>query len=105
MARLIQKIYGVDPLTCSKCSRKMKIISMIEAVDVVKKILKHPGLRDRKARPPPKATGPPKVSEFGIDYSVSQLPVSDKWLYVDQEYPEVYTAYFFKLGDKFRGDV
>jgi len=29
-AKLIQKIYEVDPLTCPKCSGKMKIISVIE---------------------------------------------------------------------------
>jgi hypothetical protein len=29
-ARLIQKIYEVDPLTCPKCSGKMKVISVIE---------------------------------------------------------------------------
>jgi hypothetical protein len=45
--------------------------------------------RDRKARPPPKATGPQKIPEYSIDYSDSQFPVSDKWLYVDSEYPEI----------------
>jgi hypothetical protein len=38
-ARLIQKIYEVDPLTCPKCSGKMKVISVIEDEDVIKKIL------------------------------------------------------------------
>ncbi len=33
-ARLIQKIYEVDPLTCPKCSGKMKIISVIEDEEV-----------------------------------------------------------------------
>lgn len=63
------------------------------------------GLWDRRARPPPKATGPPKVQEYSIDYSASQLPEStcrlsggsDKWLYAEghvfsvigPEYPEV----------------
>ena len=78
----------------------MKIISVIEDEEIVKKILKHLGLWDRKARPPPKATVPPEVLENSIDYSASQLPClsdvaceeggSDKWLYVDPEYPEVY---------------
>jgi Putative transposase len=43
-ARIIQKIYEVDPLTCPNCSGKMKIISVIEDQDVIKKILKHLGL-------------------------------------------------------------
>ncbi len=39
-ARLIQKIYEVDPLTCPKCSAKMKVISVIEDEEVIKKILR-----------------------------------------------------------------
>jgi hypothetical protein len=39
-------------------------------------ILKHHGLWDRKARPPPKATGSPEVSENSIDYALSQLHLS-----------------------------
>jgi len=61
----------------------MKVISVIEDEEVIKKILKHLGLWDRKARPPPKQ----KSHEYSIDYSESQLPASDKWLYVDPEYP------------------
>ncbi|MFH1933590.1 MAG: hypothetical protein ABIN18_18650 [Pseudomonadota bacterium] len=60
-ARLIQKIYEVDPLTCPKCSGKMKVISVIEDEQAIKKIPKHLGLWEIKARPPPKATGPPKT--------------------------------------------
>jgi hypothetical protein len=91
-ARLIQKIYEVEPLTCPKCSGKMKVISVIEDEDVIKKILKHLGLWDQKARPPPKANSPPMTSQYHIDYTDSQLPVSDKWLYVDPEYPESFPA-------------
>jgi hypothetical protein len=35
-ARLIQKIYEADPLTCPKCSGKMKVISVIEDEDVTR---------------------------------------------------------------------
>jgi len=35
-ARLIQKIYEVDPLKCPKCSGKMKIISVIEDEEVTR---------------------------------------------------------------------
>ena len=89
-ARLIQKIYEVDPLTCAKCQGKMRIIAFIEDDEVVKKILKDLNLWERKARPPPKATGPPP--DYSIDYSVSQLPGSDKWLYEDTVYPEAYSS-------------
>jgi hypothetical protein len=40
-ARLIQKIYNVDPRLCSKCSGSMPIIAFIEDKQLVKKILKH----------------------------------------------------------------
>ena len=47
-ARLIQKIYEVDPLTCAKCQGKMRIIAFIEDEEVVKKTLKHLGLWEIK---------------------------------------------------------
>ena len=34
-ARLIQKIYEVDPLICAKCSGKMKVIAMIEDAQII----------------------------------------------------------------------
>ncbi len=49
-ARLIQKIYEVDPLTCTKCQGKMRIIIFIEDEEVTKKILKHLDLWDVKPR-------------------------------------------------------
>ena len=88
-ARLIKKIYEVDPLTCPKCQGRMRILAFIEDEEVIKKILKHLGLWEIKARPPPKATG--KTQDYHLDDSTSQLPASDKWLYVDPEYPDVYS--------------
>jgi len=57
-ARLIQKIYEVDPLTCPKCASRMRVISVIEQPEIIKKILKHLGLWEVKARPPPKTSAP-----------------------------------------------
>jgi hypothetical protein len=48
-SRLIQKIYEVDPLICLKCSGEMKVISVIEDEEVIKKILKHLEMWDLKA--------------------------------------------------------
>jgi hypothetical protein len=74
-ARLIQKIYpaisGIDPLTCPKCSGAMRVISVIEDKDIIKKILKHLALWDIKARPPPKNDKSPHVTETVTDYSDS----------------------------------
>ncbi len=88
-ARLIQKIYEVDPLTCPGCSGKMKVISIIERPEIIKKILRHLGLWEKKARPPPK-TG---ALKSGIDISDSQLPSCEDHLYYDPEYPiEAYVS-------------
>jgi len=83
----------------------MKGISVIEDSEIVKKILKHLGLWDQKARAPPKANSPPMTPEYHIDYTDSQLPVparrlsggSDNYLYaeghvfsvMDPQYPEI----------------
>jgi hypothetical protein len=40
-ARLIQKIYNVDPLKCPKCGGKMRIIAFIEEDAIIRKILTH----------------------------------------------------------------
>jgi len=42
-------IYEVDPLACPKCLSKMRVISVIEDKEIIKKILKHLDLWD--ARP------------------------------------------------------
>ncbi|MBN2254063.1 MAG: hypothetical protein JW701_10225, partial [Kosmotogaceae bacterium] len=60
----------MDPLTCPKCSEEMKVISVIEDEDVIKKILKHPGLWEVKPRPPPRnAKSQPLSTDPHIDYS------------------------------------
>jgi hypothetical protein len=53
-ARLIQKIYEMDALTCPKCQGRMKIIAFIEDEEVIEKILKHLGSWDLEDRPPSK---------------------------------------------------
>jgi len=84
-ARLIQKIYETDPLCCPKCQGRMKVISVIEQPKVIKKILKHLGLWEVKARPPPKTSTPhPNVQ---LDTSDSQVPPCEDHLFHDPEYP------------------
>ena len=74
-ARLIQKIYNVDPLLCPKCLGSMKIISFIDDSEIIKKILKHLGVWDVKRKPPPQANGPP--TESFIIYDESSSPGAD----------------------------
>ena len=83
-ARLIQKIYEADPLTCQKCRGRMRIISFIEDEEVIRKILKHLGLWEMEARPPPRANAP--SSGIQVDCSDSQVPPSDDYLFHDPDY-------------------
>ena len=54
-ARLIKKIYEVDPLICPKCGGQMRIISFIEDYRVIKKILYYLGIYEfKRDRPPSK---------------------------------------------------
>lgn len=68
-ARLIQKIYEVDPLLCSRCGKKMKIIAFIEDYKVVKKILDYLGIYEfgKKRAPPRIDTTPDEFDEYIID--------------------------------------
>ena len=40
-ARLLAKVYEVDPLVCPKCGAEMKVIAIIEDSHEVKRILRH----------------------------------------------------------------
>jgi hypothetical protein len=88
-ARLIQKIYEVDPLVCPKCFGAMHIIAFIEEPDVMKKILKHLGLWDIKRKPRPVANAPP-IDVFPA-YDEQPGPSSDDYIR-DPAYPA--EAYF-----------
>jgi hypothetical protein len=43
-ARLIHKVYEVDPLECPKCKGPMRVIALIDDAAVIRKILSHLGL-------------------------------------------------------------
>ena len=83
-ARLIQKIYNVNPLLCAKCSGSMRIISLIDDAEIIKKILKHLDLWNVKRKPPPCANGPPP--EAFIIYDQSSSPSADDYI-IDADYP------------------
>ncbi len=55
-ARLIQKVYEVGSLICSKCQGQMKIISIIDDFEIIDKILKHFNLWDIRNHDPPEGT-------------------------------------------------
>jgi hypothetical protein len=102
-ARLIQKIYEVDPLTCPKCASQMRVISVIEDSETVKKILQR--------RTSPQALGTlvsePTILTAGKSQTTTQSEFATNdsrisyrlygfstynYLYVDPEYPEAYMA-------------
>ena len=83
-AKLIQKIYELDPLTCPKCQGQMRILSSIEDQEVIKTILKHLGLWLVTRKPQPRANAPPRG--FQIEYSDAQIPPAAEYLYRDPEY-------------------
>jgi len=62
----------------------MKIISFIEDEEVIEKILKHLGLWEMKARPPPRAKTP--LVTISLDDSDSQVSSPDSF-YADPDYP------------------
>ena len=88
-ARLIQKIYEVDPLICPKCASEMKVIAFIHDEDVIRKILKHLNLWDVKQKISPRAHAPP--IDLLNTYDESPMPSVDDQL-IDTEYP--IEAYF-----------
>jgi hypothetical protein len=77
-ARLIQKVYHVDPLLCPKCKGTMKVISFIEEPAVIRKILVHLDLWDIRNHDPPVKTHE-HIPELTYDDAYSQLPFSDAW--------------------------
>ncbi len=83
-ARLIQKIYNVNPLLCIKCSGSMRIIAFIDDEQLVEKILKHLSLWDVKRKPLPRTNSPP--NESFILHDESSVPSADDYI-IDVDYP------------------
>jgi hypothetical protein len=100
-ARLIRKIYEIDPLPCPKCVGIMRILSFIQDREVIQAILKHLGLWLVKSKPvpyligepTPKAHAPPALNQHGSGRAkyildrFPQLPMNDDHLHRDPDYP------------------
>jgi len=85
-ARLIQKIYQVDPLVCPKCQGVMQIISFIEDQQVIRDILTHLELWLFRSRPPPKMRTAVTLSESKTSDSFAHTPHPQADYYADPEY-------------------
>ncbi len=57
----------------------MKIISFIEDLDIIEKILRHLGLWDINNHDPPQAVISAPIPELVYDFSVSQIPAVEYW--------------------------
>ncbi len=75
----VQKVYEVDPLFCPKCQGAMSIISFIEELDIIEKILRHLGLWDLRNHDPPKPVISDSIPDLVYDFSDSQIPAVDYW--------------------------
>ncbi len=56
-ARLIRKVFEVDPLLCPKCGSGMKLIAVLTDPKVVDRIIRHLDKNAAVARSPPPTTG------------------------------------------------
>jgi hypothetical protein len=66
-ARLIHKVYEVDPLQCPKCGAPMHVIALIDDAAVIRRILEHlgrwaPREVQRNPRAPPKKPSVPELT-------------------------------------------
>ena len=52
-AEMIRKVYEVDPMVCSQCGGRMKVVAFITEYIVVDRIIDHLKLRFIAEKPPP----------------------------------------------------
>jgi hypothetical protein len=74
---LIKKVWEADPLICPRCSKEMRIVSLIDDRAVIERILRHLGLWEQGVRVSP-TTGPPAP--------VSSKRIIEPWL--DDPFPD-----------------
>jgi len=61
-ARLIRKVYEVDPLLCRYCGAEMRIVAFVVEASSLRRLLKGVGLGPQEAEPLSRA--PPGVGEL-----------------------------------------
>jgi hypothetical protein len=75
---LIKKVWEADPLRCPKCSREIRIVSLIDQEDVIERILRHLGLWQgvrvhSGTDPPGETTLDPWVDDPFPDYDTEPI--------------------------------
>ena len=70
-ARLIARVYQVDPLVCARCGQRMSLIAFVTDQLAIGKILDHLGLcSPEAAKPPPPGREVLRVAEHGDGWGV-----------------------------------
>jgi len=69
-ARLIAKVYQVDPLVCTACGRRMSIVAFLTDAFAIRRILDHLGLSTPEAEKPPPLREVLRVAEHGEGWGV-----------------------------------
>jgi hypothetical protein len=69
-ARLIAKVYHVDPLVCLRCGQRMSILAFVSDQHCISRILEHLGLRPPERDRPPPAREILRVAEQGEGWGV-----------------------------------
>ena len=75
-ARLIHKVYEVDPLECPRCKGPMRVIALIEDMAVIRKILSHFGLWAPQVEAG-RGPGPPAADSPAAAQILTYHPVPD----------------------------
>ena len=71
-ARLLRKVYEIDPLECPQCGSELRIIAVIEQRSVIRDILQHLDLWQQPQRAPPPRLFPHKLESFLASLSPQQ---------------------------------
>ena len=69
-ARLIAKVYQVDPLVCTRCGHRMSILAYVSDQHSIRRILDHLGLRPLENDKPPPPREILRVAEYGEGWGV-----------------------------------
>jgi hypothetical protein len=69
-ARMIAKVYQVDPLVCTRCGQRMSLLAFVTNAFAIRRILDHLGLSTPEAEKPPPLREVVRVAEHGEGWGV-----------------------------------
>ena len=69
-ARLIARVYQVDPLVCTRCGQRMSIVAFVTDAFAIRRILDHLGLSPPQQHKPPPPREILRVTERGEGWGV-----------------------------------